>query len=79
MPKYRLYAITGDGVTGSCVDVECDNEALALLHAEELVSAASGIEVWQGAKLVFRLPALSVIGASGGGAVAQEQVSGCSG
>ncbi len=59
MPRFRLFPIAGNKVSGPCVEVECDNEALALLEAEERVSNSFGIEVWQGPRLVCRLPALA--------------------
>ncbi len=57
MPKFRLYPVAANRIAGPCFEVECDNAALALLRAEALVNASDGIEVWEGGRLVCRLPA----------------------
>jgi hypothetical protein len=59
MPTYRLFPVAGARIAGPGVDVECDNESVALLEAGRLLSHSEGVEIWQGPKLVRRLPGLN--------------------
>jgi hypothetical protein len=58
MPNYRFYPLDPSGqISGPYSAAVCDDDRGAVLWAEEM-SRASGVEVWQGARLVRRLTAV---------------------
>jgi len=59
MSMFRLYPVASNRVGGPCFEVDCENEAAALLRAAALVNASDSVEIWQGGRLVCRLPALA--------------------
>jgi hypothetical protein len=55
MPTYRFYPLDTFGkICGPYSAEVCDDDSAALAWAHEL-GGASGVEVWQGARLVGRL------------------------
>ena len=57
MPNYRIYRMTNDsqGIVGPAHIVECANEDEALQIAQQAVGGHD-VELWDGARLVCRLP-----------------------
>jgi hypothetical protein len=59
MPKYRLDLLSSaDQVVGSIV-LNCDDDVTAIAEMATNVSAEDGAELWQGQRLILRVPPAS--------------------
>jgi len=60
MPAYRVYVLTKDNrVIGPPKIIECRGEQEALVKAQEFAEDHD-VELWDGARLIARLPATQV-------------------
>ena len=59
MPKYRLDLLSSaDQVFGTIV-LTCDDDVTAIAEMATNVSAEDGAELWQGQRLILRVPPAS--------------------
>jgi hypothetical protein len=57
MPAYRLYKLTdADRIAGPPVVIECDSDSEVIAKAKAMLDGLD-IEVWDGPRVVVRLPA----------------------
>ena len=56
MPDYRAYKRALDNSIKEALDAVCDDDKKAIAWAEQL-AGGDDVEVWQGTRLVVRLPA----------------------
>ena len=56
MPYYRIYRTTPDGhIVGPPVIVDCADDQEAIGKASQVADGRT-VELWQGARLILRLP-----------------------
>jgi hypothetical protein len=59
VPAYRLYKLKdGDRIVGSPAVIECNSDSEVIAKAEAILDGFD-IEVWDGPRVVVRLPAAS--------------------
>jgi hypothetical protein len=59
MPRYRLDLLSAaDHIVGSIV-LTCDDDITAIAEMATNVSAEDGAELWQGQRLILRVPPAS--------------------
>ena len=57
MPEYRIYLTAADGrILGPAIVLECADDPEALSKTSQATSSHATLELWQGNRLVLRLP-----------------------
>jgi hypothetical protein len=57
MPEYRVYLTATDGrILGPAIVFECADDREALSKTSQATSSHAALELWQGNRLVMRLP-----------------------
>jgi hypothetical protein len=66
MPEYRIYLTAADGrILGPAIVLECADDQEALEKTERTTKGNTALELWQGNRLVLRLPPDEVVESQG--------------